>query len=164
MHEAPDPSAHIIDALRLNERELAAIVARWSDREAAAAPNVRRTTRSERDLPRILVRICHQRGNCTTYIVKPRDIHEHGLVILHGSYVHEGAACFVILRDRDGQPTQLAATVFGCRHVSGRVHELVCVFNRPVRLREYQFADGTPLAPNGSDPAPQSPVSVATTH
>jgi hypothetical protein len=151
MRETPVQSANVVDALRLNDRELAAITARLPDRESDAPGKVRRNSGTGRDdLPRMLVRICHQRGACTTYLVKPRDVHEHGIVFLHGSYVHDGAVCFVILRDREGRPTQLSATVFRCRHISGRVHELVAVFDRPIRVDEYQFADGAPLPARGS--------------
>lgn len=165
MRQTPDQSAVVIDALRLNDRELSAIMARATEREGDAAQAVRRNGGGRDDLPRMLVRICHQRGNCTTYLVKPRDVHEHGMVFLHGSYVHEGAACFALLRDRAGRPTQLPATIFRCRHIFGRVHELVAVFDRPICTEEYQFADGTLLppasGPSGVASGPSHPVAAA---
>lgn len=146
MRDATAQATNIIDALRLNDRELAALMARSFDREADTASSVRRSNRyGIDDLPRMLVHICHQRGQCTTYLVKPRDIHNHGVVFLHGSFVHEGATCFIILRDRSGRPTQLSATVFRCRHISGRVHEVVTVFDKPICVDEYSFPDGTRL-------------------
>jgi hypothetical protein len=137
-----DQSNVIVDSLRLNDRELAAVLARSND--GAESPQQGALGRNE-DLPRTLVRICHERGNCTTFLVKPRRVHDHGMIFLHGSYVHKGALCAVLVRTAEGAPAQIPAAVFRCRHLSGRVHEVTAVFDAPVRLRDFRCADGTPL-------------------
>ena len=160
MRELTGQTTTVIDALRLNDRELAAIMARDAQRVADNATSAKRPGMVRDDLPRMIVRICHQRGNCTTYLVKPRDIHEHGMIFLHGSFVHEGAACFAILRDGAGRPTQIPATAFRCRHISGRVHELVAVFDRPIHRANYLYTDGTPVSAVSAEnplPATESP-------
>ena len=147
MRDTPDQRHTIIDTLRLSDRELAEAVSRSAAASGDGQPQSMRRSPAGAgvDLPRTLVRICQQRGNCVTYLIKPRDLHANGIVFLHGSFVHEGAKCAVLLRLSDGTPTQLAATVLRCRHVGGHIHELVAVFDRAIAVKDYAFADGSPL-------------------
>lgn len=166
MRATPVHPSTVIDTLRMTDRELVSLMARAQqghDREAATSAGGRSAASDVRDnWPRLIVRVCHQRGQCTAYLVKPRDIHEHGLVALHGSYVHEGAACSVILRNKAGQPEQIPATILRCRHIAGRVHELVAVFNLPLRPDDYCLTDGMPgTVKGGGTPPPRAPDPIA---
>ena len=138
----------IVDSLRMSERDLMRLLAQIVARDGARTEtnnarraDLERAITESTGLPRTLVRICHPRGNCTTYLVKPRDIHTDGFVFLHGAFVHLGAECSMLVRARAGQPTQLSAKVIDCRHVSGRVHEVVASFDQPIRLEDYMLGD-----------------------
>ena len=140
----------IVDTLRLSDRELLRLA-------AARATPIDHSDAAERadplsplppaaNLPRLLMRIqdptCNQ---WTTYLVKPCDIHPHGLVALHGAFVYDGVRCAVLLRHRNGQPAQLPATVLRCCNVAGRVYQLVATFEAAISLDEYIFADGAAI-------------------
>jgi len=152
MRELPNSNANsnsnaIIDTLRIPDRDLLRVLAFLSAKDGGSLKE------AIANLPRMLVRICHQTGNCNTYLVKPRDIHRHGICFLHGAFVHTGAQCSVLLRTREGDPTQLAARVIRCRHVVGRIHEIVATFETAIEMKEFQFAgaltlEGTPGQPD----------------
>jgi len=142
----------IVDSLRMSERDLMRLLAQIVAREGGSArveasnaqrAELERAITESAGLPRTLVRICHPRGNCTTYLVKPRDIHTDGFVFLHGAFVHIGAECSMLVRACDARPTQLSAKVIACRHVTGRIHEIVARFDQPVRLEDYVWCDQT---------------------
>lgn len=137
-----EPSAVIVDSLRLSDRELSTVLAKVIER-AGVESDVPETVQC--DWPRMLVHICHVKGQCTTFLVKPRDVHAQGMVFLHGSFVHQGASCAALVRHADGTPTQLPATISDCRHLTGRVHEVTATFDEPIDPREYVCADGSPL-------------------
>lgn len=153
MSAAHEPSNTILDNIRLPDRELLAILNTLSAADRAKhKPNTngdaphRNGHSAVRNLPRLLMHICqNESSNCLTYLVKPRDIHSEGVVFLHGAFVHAKAHCAMLLRTRDGRPTQVSAKIMNCRHVSGRIHELVAVFDRPIKIEEFMFADGTTL-------------------
>lgn len=149
MRETTEQPLVIVDTLRSPDRDLLDVLAKLAAKDAEAGGSAaslrRKTSGTVLDLPRMLIRVCHQLGHCHTYLIKPRDIHSNGIVFLHGSYVHDGAKCALYLRSHDGKPAQIAATILRCRHVSGRVHELVAVFDRAIQLHEYSFADGSPM-------------------
>ena len=156
-----DQANGIVDSLRMSERDLMRLLAQLVARESADSQSPARQAAVERSitdssgLPRTLARICHPRGNCTTYLVKPRDIHADGIVFLHGAFVHTGAECSFLVRTRTGQPTQLASSVLSCRHVTGRIHEIAAKFDQPVRLEDYMFFDRAPMA-EAAEPVAES--------
>jgi hypothetical protein len=146
-----NPSSRaIVDTLRLSDRELL----RLAVARATPIDQLDATERADRlsplppaaNLPRMLMRIqdptCNQ---WTTYLVKPCDFHDHGLVVLHGAFVYEGVRCALLLRHRNGQPAQLPATVLRCCNVGGRVYQLVATFEAAISLDEYIFADGASI-------------------
>lgn len=152
----------IVDTLRMNDRELAKLVieprppaARAADPSsagAAAAAGAGSLQGVPIDpclmtcLPRMLLRLQDRAsGQWTTFLIKPCDIHENGLVFLHGAFVYKGAKCVLLARGADVRPVQIPASILHCTHLTGRVHQLVAVFDQPIRLEDHLFSDGASI-------------------
>lgn len=153
-----DNSNVIVDTLRVPERDLYRVLVFLAARDKSQQTQPKMPAGAGKPTPlcvpnfaRMLVRICHQADNCTTYLVKPRDVHRNGIIFLHGAFVHNGARCAVLLRTRNGKPVQLDAGIVSCRHVTGRIHELVAKFDAPIRMDDYQIAGGSPLTSDAGD-------------
>ncbi len=152
MNATREPTKVIVDCLRMNDRELAPMLVALARLDRTGVPGRTPVTnvaipseRSTSNLPRVLVHLCQPDSTgCTTYLVKPRDLHEEGISFLHGAFVHNNARCTLLLRTANSEPTQIPARVINCRHVAGRIHELVAIFDQPVKLDEFQYPDGTP--------------------
>jgi len=153
-----DNSNVIVDTLRIADRELHRVLVflAMRDKSLQAMPKSSAGGGKPAPLavpnhPRMLVRICHQADNCTTYLVKPREMQSSGISFLHGAFVHNGARCAVLLRTSKGKPVQLDAGVINCSHVTGRIHEIAVKFDAPIRMDDYQFASGPPVMHDASD-------------
>jgi hypothetical protein len=150
MAQLREPTTALMDTLRMSEKELLRVLAQLAD---AVTPRKEADVKSAAVLnyPRALVRLRDQvSGAWTTYLVKPRLIHEHGLAFLHGSYVHKDVRGAILLRDASGRPTQISVNVVACRHLVGRLHEVVATFERQLILDQFQLADGTLLSQPGT--------------
>ena len=98
------------------------------------------------EAPRAVLRaLSPTTGKWTNYLVVPRSLQDDRMVLLMGVYVHVGVRCRVLLRRSDQKPAQLAAIVTSCRHVGGRMHEVIVILDQPVSAGEYRGADNAPI-------------------
>lgn len=74
----------------------------------------------------------HPGGSVSACRVYGRLISNMGLTFLHGSFVHTGSTCKILLQSIEGQPCILEATVINCRHVTGLIHEVAVAFADPI--------------------------------
>jgi hypothetical protein len=147
MTQVREPSSLLVDTLRMSERELLRMLGQLAGGTGDAARNIEHTCTVVMNYPRAVMRLRDRTmGAWNTYVVKPRAVHEHAMTFLHGSYVHRGVRSDVLLRDAHGRPVQLGGTVVMCRHVCGRVHEVVTTFDNPIDLRSFRFSDGSALS------------------
>lgn len=147
MPEVREPTNLVMDTLRMSERDLLRVLGQLAGAATDSPRGAENSCTVVANYPRAVMRLRDQTtGAWTTYLVKPRTIHEHGMTFLHGSYVHRGVRSDVLLRDATGQAAQLGGTVAMCRHVCGRIHEVVTTFERPIDLRSFKFADGSTLS------------------
>ena len=77
---------------------------------------------------RIRIEMYYPSSHIGRYRVVPRAVSPHGMSVLHGSFAYRGTRCLVLLDRIDGEPVELAGEVTECRHVSGKVHELLLSF------------------------------------
>ena len=141
------PATTIVDTLRMTDKDLQRVLAMLPmSSETSSRGGVSRMLLA--NLPRMLARIqARDTGGWITHVIKPREVHGQGMRFLFGAFVHEGVRCAVLLRDQDGKPVQLAGQVHTCRHLHGRIHEISAIFDRPISPENYQYPDGSPVAP-----------------
>ena len=83
---------------------------------------------------RVQVEMYYQSAHIGRYLVVPRLIAPEGMTVLQGKFDYADTRCLITLRDADGDALEIAAKVRDCRHVAGRVHEVVLKFNEPIDL------------------------------
>ena len=152
MTQLREQSTMLVDTLRMSEKDLLRIMVSLAA-GGATKPAVEQDANliCVANYPRLVMRLRDQlTGVWTTFLVKPRLVHEHGLAFLHGGYVHRDVRGAILLRDSAGLPTQLSVTIASCRHLTGRLHEAVATFERRIDLNQYQFADGSVLSQPGA--------------
>lgn len=86
------------------------------------------------------IRITHPGGIEANLLVIPRNISQNGLAFLHGSYVHPGSECMVLLQSLDGELVQVYGEVIRCTHVRGTVHEVAVLYREPIELSWFLHA------------------------
>lgn len=130
-HEIASP----IDILRLT-RAATRVLNESLDRQDTAATHAggaaQRGQTLSQNLPPLVIEI-HRPGSSTSkYLAYPRRIESEEISLLHGFFLNVGIECLVTLTTLDRESLQVAAAVRRCRHVHGRVHEVVLGFHRPI--------------------------------
>lgn len=137
----------IVDTLRMTDKDLQRVLSLLPPGMEASDRSTLTARGGMVNLPRMVARLqCREGGGWITHLIKPREIHPHGVRFYFGQFIHQQVRCSLLLRDRHGQPVQLAAVVTSCRHLNGRVHEVTARFDRPIAREDYQYPDGTPVA------------------
>ncbi len=76
-------------------------------------------------------------GQPATTRVRPRNLSRGGIAFLHEAYVYPETPCTVVLISQTFQPVEVSGKVVGCRHVSGKLHEIAVAFDREIEPDEY---------------------------
>lgn len=125
--------------LRLSEREVGALKRAMSMHQGAE-----RRRHARYMLPNdfaLVIRIIQPGGGAQTFSASARDISVSGLGFFHGSYVHPGTACGVLMRTLKGDAVAVSGTVVRCKHLSGRVHEVGILFEHEVEVSQFVASD-----------------------
>lgn len=69
--------------------------------------------------------------------VRPRNLSRGGIAFLHEAYVYPETPCTVVLISRMYQPIEVSGKVVGCRHVSGRLHEVAVAFDKQIEPDDF---------------------------
>jgi PilZ domain len=136
-----DGSDQLIDTLRLTDeqwRELSDQLDRVNPYETGQRRHERI---SYRKLAQIAVAIQQPNGQWAKYIVRSRDLSPSGIGFIHGSYIHTGSACRVILKDPKGQVVCLEGTVRRCDLVKGTAHNIGVQFREEINLNRFVSDD-----------------------
>jgi hypothetical protein len=64
--------------------------------------------------------------------VRPRNLSQSGIAFLHEAYVYPETRCTVVLITLTDQPIEISGKVVGCRHVTGKLHEVAVQFDRVI--------------------------------
>jgi hypothetical protein len=124
-----------IDTLRLSRHQRDALLADLDRQGVGPLYDLRRSERYPfRDDDGLLIRIS---GGRATYRVRPRNLSERGIALLHGTFAYPGSPVALVLRDRDGGPLLVRGRIMRCRHTLGRVHELGIRFDRPIDVQAF---------------------------
>jgi len=83
------------------------------------------------------LKLIHAEGEPSWFIVRPRNLSESGIGVLHGGFVHPHTRCVIALRRLDGPPVTLEGQTVRCRHVAGCIHEIGIQFDQPIDLAGY---------------------------
>ena len=124
-----------ISGIRLSERERAALSKAMGIHSGAERRRHRRYL-----LPKefaLVVRLVQPGGTGSIFSVTPRDLSTSGLGFFHAAYIHPGTECTLMMRTLKGDPISLKSTVVRCRHVSGRIHEVGCLFEHEVDIETF---------------------------
>jgi len=117
------------------------------EQQARSSPD-KDKRRSERvavpDSVAITVRLTHPGGGVDQFLVRGRNVSDHGLGFLHGSFLHEDTHCAITFRRDDGESVQLEGKVRRCRYLAGGAHEVGVAFNHAFPMREFLDADDQP--------------------
>ena len=76
-------------------------------------------------------------GQPVTNRVRPRNLSRGGISFLYETYVYPETPCIVVLISQTFQPVEVSGKVVGCRHVSGKLHEIAVVFEREIDPDEF---------------------------
>ena len=72
-----------------------------------------------------------------SYLMKPWDLAAFEIRLLHGTFIHEETKAVVILMTADDERVRAPGKVSRCRHVEGRVHEVVIQFDHPIEPENF---------------------------
>jgi hypothetical protein len=75
-----------------------------------------------------------------SYLMKPWDLAAFEIRLLHGTYIHEETKAVVTLMASDDERVRAPGKVSRCRHIEGRVHEVVIQFDNPVEPENFVSA------------------------
>jgi len=133
----PKPSGGsnpLIDTLRLNDEQWRAL----SEKLEREDPNVSGQRKHRRvahgKLSQIAVAVRQVGGDWAKYIVRSRDLSPGGIGFIHGSFVHLGSECRVILKDCHGQVVRLDGIIKRCELVEGTAHDVGVQFNEEINV------------------------------
>ncbi|HPD29124.1 MAG TPA: PilZ domain-containing protein [Phycisphaerae bacterium] len=70
--------------------------------------------------------------------VRPRNLSQGGIAFLHEAYVYPETRCTVVLISATDQPIEVSGRVVGCRHISGKLHEIAMAFDRPIDAEDFR--------------------------
>jgi hypothetical protein len=127
-----------VDALRISDAERQSVLKELEDADTADPRATRRNSkRYPYSVPEGL--ILGIEGATARFIVRPRDISTGGMSFLHGSFLHIGRACILVLKSISGERVLVSGRIVRARCVRGRVHEIGMQFDTPVDIDD--FAD-----------------------
>ncbi len=137
MSKQSGDSNKLIDTLRLSDEQWRMLSEKLDHHDPYTTGQRRHQRVSYRKLSQIAVAIKQQDGQWTKYIVRSRDISPNGIGFIHGSYIHVGSECRIILKDTHDQVTRLDGIVKRCNFITGTAHDVGVQLNEEINV--YQF-------------------------
>lgn len=130
-------SNEIIDTLRLTDEQWRELSTKL-DREDPYVVGQRHQLRIiYRKLDQIAVAIQRPDGEWGKYAVRSHDLSPGGIGFIHGSYIHTGCTCRVILKDSHGNAVCLEGSVKRCELIQGNAHHVGVEFNDQIDLADF---------------------------
>ncbi len=131
-------SSRLIRSIRLSDHRLQQLLDSLDAGGQAVPAEAARQRKHERvacRLHAVVLRITH-RDEAVNFLVPTRNISRGGLGFLHGSMLHQGTPCKLMLVFKDGRKLKADGTVARCRHVSGMIYEVGVKFDREIDLQD----------------------------
>ena len=134
---ARDKKDPMIDTLQLSDEQWAELSAKLELFHSTEGGQRRHVRVPFRTLSQIAVAIQKPDQQWAKYIARSRDLSPGGIGFIHGTYVHPGSRCRVIVKDVDGKPACLEGTVRRCDLLMGRAHLVGVQFNEEIRMADF---------------------------
>ena len=126
-----------IDTLQLSDEQWAELSAKLELFHSAEGGQRRHVRVPFRTLSQIAVAIQKPDEQWAKYIARSRDLSPGGIGFIHGTYVHPGCRCRVIVKDVDGKPTCLEGVVRRCDLLMGRAHVVGVELNEEIVMSRF---------------------------
>ncbi len=125
----------VVDNLRISEKDLHAIIARYEHSvgdSTKGLASLRRSRRWDWHTLEIVVSRFNEFGEKTHFAAYARNISQDGLAFIHGAYIHAGITCTITIRSLKGNPVKIDAVVRRCSHIKGHLHDVGIQFERQI--------------------------------
>ncbi len=130
-------SNQLIDTLHLSDEQWRTLSEKLDQHDPYLTGQRRHQRIAYRKLAQIAVAVRQSDGEWAKYVVRSRDLSPGGIGFIHGSYVHVGCECRVILKDCHGQVVCLDGVVKRCGLVQGTVHDVGVQFHEEINLTAF---------------------------
>jgi len=130
--------------LKLSKSELLRLINELESKDSAQHEDKRRSPRTT--LPddiTVTAGMVQPDGSENRFLVKGRNVSDHGLSFLHGAFVHTDTRCNVTFTKADGECVQLETVVKHCRYLTDGVHEVGAMFKHAFPMRDFIESDDT---------------------
>jgi hypothetical protein len=132
-----DGSSQLIDTLRLTDEQWQNLSEKI-DRDDANSTGLRVHARViYRKLSQIAVAIQQPNGEWSKYVVRSRNLSPGGIGFIHGSFIHVGSLCRVILKDTNSKVVCLDGTIKHCGLIESTAHDIGVQFNKEIDLQDF---------------------------
>ncbi|MBS0188799.1 MAG: PilZ domain-containing protein [Planctomycetes bacterium] len=130
-----------INTLGLSINDLAALLKRLDEADAAASSKHRRYKRRQLRLSALELEVHHAGGVPTKLNVVCRNISSGGAALLHNSFLHVGTKVVLNFRTPTRGTVAVTGKVAHCQHVRALVHQLGIKFDQPIKPAEFLQID-----------------------
>lgn len=130
-------SNKLIDTLRLSDEQWQELSSKLDVEDPCVIGQRRYERITYRRLAQIAVAIQRPNGEWAMYAVRSRDLSPGGIGFIHGSYIHTGCACRVILKDSHDHAVCLEGSVKRCELINGNAHHVGVQFEKEIELTDY---------------------------
>lgn len=134
-HGRSDVSEQFNDTLRLGELQCRSLIMRLNEDKSESERAIRHDYFERK---RLVVELdpVGTPGRIA-FLMKPWDLAAFEIRFLHGTFVHEDTRAIVILMAADDERVRAPGKVSRCRHIEGRVHEVVVQFDDPIEPENF---------------------------
>lgn len=137
MAKSSAPTAGPVEP-RIDADEARKVLSQLDLAPAPANPKYKRKMRIPYNSRNILMQFEEGLGGKAVFPVQGRNISVAGIAVIHTQFVHSGRRCIMMLPTVDGGArVDVLGKVSRCRHVTGRIHEVVIVFDAPIDVTDF---------------------------
>ncbi len=135
-------SNQLIDTLHLSDEQWRTLSEKLDQGDPYVSGQRSQRRITYRKLSQIAVAIRQADGEWGKYVVRSRDLSPGGIGFIHGSYIHPGSECRVILKDCHEKVVCLEGIVKRCELIEGTAHDVGVQFNEEINIASF-VADGS---------------------
>ncbi len=86
---------------------------------------------------KIKLEVTHPGGSIGRFLVHSHSLGQQHVKLLHGGYLHLGTECTITLPNVWGNQQEILGVVQCCVHLSGSVHNVSILHNKPINLHHF---------------------------
>jgi hypothetical protein len=131
-----DNSDQLVDTLHLSHQQWEAIADKlYQDKPGGKKRRHERV--AYRKLSQIALAVLRPDGEWGKYIVRSHDLSQGGMGFIHGSFLHIGTHCRVILKDSHRKVNCIDGVVRHCELIEGVAHNVGVEFDEEIDLDSF---------------------------